>query len=177
MELQAHVPNSARYQGKAVVLASLFLGFGFGAMLSLTNARYTEGPAISMVGTPLAQASKTQQFLQAWTKMPSAEKVMLETEAGKLQKDMLKQPMTPQEKLLVEKDAMKLEKDTLKAMAVAGVGFAATHAAHAADIADVAVVSPSLNSWFKSVLGAAVVLGTLGAAIAFVANFDPVQRS
>jgi len=58
--------GSTRYEGKTLVLVSLLLGFGFGALVCLPSARYTENSAIAMAATPFTQSL---QSARAWLPM------------------------------------------------------------------------------------------------------------
>jgi ribulose-bisphosphate carboxylase small chain len=58
--------SSTRSEGKSLVLVSLLVGFGFGALLCLPSARYTENSAIAMAATPFTQS---MQSARAWLPM------------------------------------------------------------------------------------------------------------
>jgi len=61
MMLGEAVPNSARYEGKTLMLASLLSGFGLAALLTLPGARYTEEAAVAMAALQPTQAMKASQ--------------------------------------------------------------------------------------------------------------------
>merc|ERR1712003_177410 len=67
MMLGEAVPNSARYEGKTLMIVSLLAGFGFAALLTLPGAVYTQEPAIAMAAVQPTQALRAAGQMQAYS--------------------------------------------------------------------------------------------------------------
>jgi len=52
----------SRYEGKTLTLVSLLLGFGIGALVTMSGSRYTEESAVAMASMP---STASRQFLKA----------------------------------------------------------------------------------------------------------------